>query len=171
MSHQHGIFLDGLKNWFLNTERLHRDNWKVLFPIRFFLPLMCFSVWPVILTATVNEVWFGIFSHKGFNVLENIVLKIMYKQTVLTLIFYLKMVNRKTALWRKQERFFCCNFLYVQNNANNPAIWTHSINQTFLRYVMIYVIISSFTQEHTLTHIHTFFFSHHLISIWVLLHT
>lgn len=124
----------------------------------FFLSLMCFSVWPVSLTGTVNEVWFEVFSHEGFHVLGNIVLKVTYKQTVLTSILHLKMVDRETALWRKQERFFCCYFLYVQNNVNYPATWTHTHKPDYLSYYVSCNDLScnflSLSHKHTHSYVH-----------------
>lgn len=98
-------YLEGLKAWFLSIEWLHRYtlrllSWTFLSFLNVLLHVTCqcsrYSQW--------NMIW--VFNHEGFHELED-VLKLRINK-LLTSILNLKIVNRNTALWRKQERFSCC---------------------------------------------------------------
>lgn len=75
---------------------------------------------------------------------------------MLTSILHLKTVNWNTTLWKKQERSFCCYFIYIQNNASNQGTWmpTQMTTPAIMCHVMIYLVIS--TLLHTSTHTHIY---------------
>lgn len=90
---------------------------------------------------------------------QGILCQKLHISKLLTSILHLTMVDRNTALWRKQERLFCCYFYMFQTI---PIFQLHGhihINKTTsasMCHAMIYLVISSlsFTSTHTHTYAH-----------------
>lgn len=146
-----------MKPLFLNTEWLHRDNKRILFPLFFtFVNVLLHVIYKLYMYSKWSMIWSLPPQIISFN---RKYCKSYIQANCVDLNFALENVSRETVLWRKQEKIFCCYFFCIQNNDNNPDTWICTDKPDYLRqYVSCNDLSCNFlshTQAHTLTHAHT----------------